>query len=144
MWWCGSVSWSGVCVVCCAEWDNSNFSTTATGSSKAWQYPMLFIQFWAPDDGRRTRLKHVEHFTQINTLFNVASCWLYLKIHLRRMDPWVSKFFIQPADGYICIAEICSCCYMWGKVVCRTWSWFFSWHICVWNTTSLSCLKITK
>jgi hypothetical protein len=21
MWWCGSESWSGVCVVCCAEWD---------------------------------------------------------------------------------------------------------------------------
>jgi hypothetical protein len=22
---------------------------------------MLCIQFWAPDDGRRNRLKHVEH-----------------------------------------------------------------------------------
>ena len=27
-----------------------------------WQ--MLYIQFWAPDDGRRNRLKHVEHFTK--------------------------------------------------------------------------------
>jgi hypothetical protein len=23
---------------------------------------------WSPDDGRRTRLKHVEHVTEINTL----------------------------------------------------------------------------
>jgi hypothetical protein len=25
------------------------------------RYPMLCIQFWAPDGGRRNRLKHVEH-----------------------------------------------------------------------------------
>ena len=25
------------------------------------KYLMLCIQFWAPDDGRRNRLKHVEH-----------------------------------------------------------------------------------
>jgi len=25
------------------------------------EYPMLVIQFWAPDGGRRNRLKHVEH-----------------------------------------------------------------------------------
>ena len=36
--------------------------------------------FRASDDGRRNRLKHVEHFTEINNLRNVASCWLYLKI----------------------------------------------------------------
>ena len=24
-------------------------------------YPMLCIEFWAPDDGRRNRLKRVEH-----------------------------------------------------------------------------------
>jgi len=24
------------------------------------KYPMLCIQFWAPDDGRRNRLKHAE------------------------------------------------------------------------------------
>ena len=32
---------------------------------------------WAPDDGRKTRLKHVERLTEINKLCNVASCWLY-------------------------------------------------------------------
>ena len=36
--------------------------------------------FWAPDDGRRSRLKHVAHFTEINKLRNVASRWFYLKI----------------------------------------------------------------
>jgi hypothetical protein len=45
---------------------------------KPGKYPMLCIQFWAPDDGRRTSLKHVENFTEINTLCNVASCWLYV------------------------------------------------------------------
>ena len=37
----------------------------------------MYVQFWAPDDGRKTRLKHVEHLTDINKLWNVASCWLY-------------------------------------------------------------------
>jgi hypothetical protein len=36
--------------------------------------------FWAPDDGRKNRLEHVEHFAEINELCNVASCWLYLEI----------------------------------------------------------------
>jgi len=35
------------------------------------------MQFWAPDDGRKNRLKHVERLTDINKLRNVASCWLY-------------------------------------------------------------------
>ena len=51
------------------------------------------IQFWAPDDGRRYRVKRVEHFTEINKLCNVTSCWLYLKIRLRCTDPWTSKKF---------------------------------------------------
>ena len=50
------------------------------------------------DDGRRKRLKHVEHFTEINKLRNVASCWLHLKIRLRCTDPWKSNLFL------------CSCC----------------------------------
>jgi hypothetical protein len=31
-----------------------------------WQYLTLYVQFWAPDDGRRNRLKHVEQFIEIN------------------------------------------------------------------------------
>jgi len=34
------------------------------------------LQFWASDDGRKTRLKHVEHLTEISKLWNVASFWL--------------------------------------------------------------------
>ena len=30
-------------------------------ASKLGTYPMLCVQFWAPDDGRRNRPKHVEH-----------------------------------------------------------------------------------
>ena len=37
----------------------------------------LYVQFWAPDDGRKNRLKHVERLTEINKLRNVAYCWLY-------------------------------------------------------------------
>ena len=35
------------------------------------------MQFGAPDNGRKPRLKNVEHLTEINKLRNVASCWLY-------------------------------------------------------------------
>ena len=67
-------------------------ATTVAGSSKGLTtYPMLYIQFWAPDDGRRYRRKHMEHFTEINKLCKVASCWLYLKIRLRCTDPWTSN-----------------------------------------------------
>ena len=42
-------------------WTSSNSSTTVVGGSKDFtKYPMLYILFWAPDDGRRNRLKHVE------------------------------------------------------------------------------------
>jgi len=37
----------------------------------------LYVQVWDPDDGRKTRLKHVERLTEINKLWNVASYWLY-------------------------------------------------------------------
>ena len=37
----------------------------------------LYVQFWAPDDGRKNCLKHVQRLTEINKLWNVASCWLY-------------------------------------------------------------------
>jgi hypothetical protein len=47
------------------------------------KYPMLYIQFSAPGDGQRYRLNHVENFTEINKLCNVASGWLYLEIYLR-------------------------------------------------------------
>ena len=71
-------------------WNALHFSG---GSSAHHQELKLYIQhrvlwqssrcciysFWAPDDGRRNRLKPAEHFTEINKLCNVASCWLHLK-----------------------------------------------------------------
>ena len=60
---------------------NLNSTTTAAGSRKVWQSTRCCVYcFWTPDDGRKKRLKHVEHFTEINKLFNVASYWLYLEI----------------------------------------------------------------
>jgi len=41
------------------------------------KYLTLYVQFWAADDGRKNRLKHVERRTEINKSWNVASCWLY-------------------------------------------------------------------
>jgi len=35
------------------------------------------MQFWAPDDGRKTRPKHVERLTEIKKLWNFASYRLY-------------------------------------------------------------------
>jgi hypothetical protein len=58
------------------------------------------IQFWAPVDGWRNRPKHVERFTEINKLCNVASCWLYLKT-----GTW----------GNFC-SSACVCGRVWGWV----------------------------
>jgi hypothetical protein len=45
--------------------------------SLVWQYLTLYVQFCAPDDGRRNVLKHAKQFVEINKSSNVASCWLY-------------------------------------------------------------------
>jgi len=37
----------------------------------------LYMQLWAPDDGWKKRLKHVERLTEVNKLRNIAFCWLY-------------------------------------------------------------------
>jgi hypothetical protein len=49
----------------------------------------LYVQFWAPDDGRKNRLKHVERCTEINRLWNVASCWLHSANLIRKV--WREK-----------------------------------------------------
>jgi len=46
-------------------------------SDQSHKCPALYVQFWAPDEGRKTRLKHEELLTEINKLGKVASCWLY-------------------------------------------------------------------
>jgi len=49
------------------------------------KYLTLYVQFWAPYDGRKNRLKHVERLTEIKKLWNVASCWLY-SANMRSVD----------------------------------------------------------
>jgi len=41
------------------------------------KYLTLYVQFWALDDGWKNHLKHVESLTEINKLWNRASCRLY-------------------------------------------------------------------
>jgi hypothetical protein len=46
---------SGICQACL-------LLPLAVAASKLDLYQMLCVQFWAPDDGQRNRLKHVEHW----------------------------------------------------------------------------------
>ena len=57
----------------------SSGAQNCTYSVRYWsdKYLTLYVQFWAPDDGQKIRLKHAERLTEINKLWNVASCWLY-------------------------------------------------------------------
>jgi hypothetical protein len=41
----------------------------------------------APDDGWSYHAKHVKQFPEINTLCNVASCWIYIGIYIRCTNP---------------------------------------------------------
>jgi len=51
-----------------------------------------YVQFWAPDDGRKHRLKHVERLTEKNKSWIVASCWLYSANILAMHGPMNVKF----------------------------------------------------
>ena len=62
----------------------ASLARLAAGSSNGLT---LYVQFWAPDDGRKDRLKHVERLTEINNLRNLASCWLYSAIILAMHGP---------------------------------------------------------
>jgi hypothetical protein len=53
----------------------------------------------APDDGWKYHPKHVEQFPDINKLFNVASCWIYVGIYLRCTDPYTLNLLIILANG---------------------------------------------
>jgi hypothetical protein len=74
---------------CCLplSWKGWNCFACAVGFVliQAGKYPMLYIQFWTPDDGRSYRLKYVEHFTAINKLCNVTCCWLYLEMLMQNL-----------------------------------------------------------
>jgi hypothetical protein len=48
-----------LCIQFWAPDGSANSPTLAVAASQLDIYQMLFVQFWAPDDGRRSRLKHV-------------------------------------------------------------------------------------
>ena len=73
------------------------YGTVIPSLQRQWQVAVKFDKVpdaaytvLAPDDGQRNCLKHVEHFTEINKLCSVASCWLYLEICAR-------NYFLQLA-----------------------------------------------
>ena len=63
-----------------------------------WQVPdAVDTVVCAPDDGWTYQPKHVERFSEINKLCNVASCWIYIRIYLRCTDPWTLNSMINVA-----------------------------------------------
>jgi len=58
------------------------------------KYLTLCAQFWAPDDGWKNHLKHVQCLTEINKLRNVASCWLYFANTLLNLSHHVTLFYL--------------------------------------------------
>jgi len=85
----------------------SSGAQNCTYSVRYWsdQYLMLYVQFWAPEDGWKNRLKHMERLTEINKFWNVAACWLYsvniLAMH-RPMNVKPIKILHCPLLGYQC------------------------------------------
>ena len=65
-----------------------------TYSVRYWsdKYLKLYAQFWAPDDGRKNHLKHVQRLTEIKKLWNIASYWLYSAKILAMHGPMNVKY----------------------------------------------------
>jgi len=76
------------------------------------------VQFWAPDDGRKNSMKHVERLTEINKLWNVASCWLYCanmseqsRVPIQHLLTWTVKTSnYQTCRGNICLRLVSATC----------------------------------
>ena len=79
----------------------ANLARLAAGSSngqyRSDKYLTLYVQFWAPDDGRKNFLKHVERLTEINKLWNVASSWLYAANDFNVFNIWELRFTFDMA-----------------------------------------------
>jgi len=92
----------------------SSGARNSTYSIRYWsdKYLTLYVQFWAPDDGRKNRLKHAERLKEINKLWNVASCWLYSVNVLVMHWPMNVKF----KENKLLLKT--KCCAMWHFHVC--------------------------
>ena len=124
------LSWKG--------WNSSSSSTIVAGSSNgSTKYSMLYIQFWAPDDGRSYRLKHVENFIE-KKIYNIASCWLYLKLsqcNLNRISKSLSPKFRSnvTANSYNMSVSVKHINYYVNKII----SWQHVSILCLWFRASL-------
>jgi len=98
---------SGICqtvTVTCRHPSSGAHTTVSTASgicqtvTATCRYRQVAVTVWqipdavdtvvcASDDGWGYHPKHVEQFPDINKLCNVASCWTYIWIYLRRTDP---------------------------------------------------------
>ena len=90
----------------------------------------------APDDGWRNHPKHVEQFTEINKLCNVASCWLY--------SYFAVIYDAQTAERQIGLIILCCHLKPWGwhfgADTCR--SWHFTWIVFYCVSISVFCWLI--
>jgi hypothetical protein len=76
--------------VCCGWRTPPTAHTNRFQNSRKWQIAVtvwqipdaVYTVICAPDDGWRYHPKHVEQFTHINKLCNVASSWIYIGILL--------------------------------------------------------------
>jgi len=100
----------------------SSGAHNCTHSGRYWsdKYLTLYMQFWAPDDGRKTRLKHAERLTEIKKLWNVAYCWLY--------SANSSKRLLMVANRNINAYHFSS-----TKERYRDWEWWLSLEDCASN-----------
>ena len=56
---------------------------------------LLYVQSWAPDDGRKDRPKHVECFTRINNLRNRCILLVLLQEYITMHGPMDVKFTVR-------------------------------------------------
>jgi len=91
---------------------------------------------WAPDDGWRYHLKHVEWFTDINKLYIVASCWTFIGIHSYiitslKANTVVFKHLHNGTHNYVCTST----------AGLATVLWYFKWVRL--NSGSRLCVEIS-
>ena len=85
---------SGNCSICLGWYPHpSSGAHTTVSTAPGTKVPdAVDTVMCALDDGWRYHPKHVEQFTDINKLYNVASCWKYFRIYLRCTDPYTLNF----------------------------------------------------
>jgi len=82
------------------------------------------VQFRAPDDGRKNPPKHVERLTEINKLWNVASCSLYSANILAMHGPMNVKHPSSVKNS------------IFGTTKTTNWWWFQPFARCKWDICS--------